>query len=128
MRKLHAFTLAAASVALLSFGANAQTVSGGDTYSQGFAAGAATQQQNSFSAFETGKQLGQAQAATGQAYQDGYAAGKAQASAETTNAFNSGYHARAVEETDTANKAFDNGFRAGATEQAHIDDHLDKFP
>lgn len=125
MNKFHTIALAALAVTGLSGAAIAQTVSGGDAYAQGFAAGAASQRQNSFDTFQTGVDAGKAQTGAGvQSFANGVAVGQAQAGADAQAAYNSGYHARAVEENDTANKAFDNGFRAGANEQAHLDDEF----
>jgi hypothetical protein len=124
MKKLHTITLIAASAALLSIGSSmAQTVSGGDAYAQGYAAGAAAQKQNSFSAFDNGVQAGQTQqSATDQAYNNGYqAALAAKGSTDAEQAYNNGYSDRAAEDTDSYNRDFDFGFREGAHDQARDD-------
>jgi hypothetical protein len=129
MIKLHVLTLAAASAALLTIGSGAaiaQTVSdGSNSYSQGYADGAAAQKQNTLNAFQSGmaaSQTDKAPAVATQSFNNGYQAGQAQASADMQNAYNNGYHDRAVEQNDSSNHAFDNGFRAGADKQAHLDD------
>jgi hypothetical protein len=129
MKKFHTLTLIAASAAFLSIGsgiAMAQTVSGGDAYAQGYAAGAAAQHQNNFNAFDTGVQAGQTQqSTTDQAYNNGYqAALAAKGGNDADQAYNNGYNDRAAEDTDTYNRAFDFGFREGAHDQARDDADL----
>ena len=74
-----------ASAALFSLGcgaAIAQNVSGGDPYTQGYAAGASAKERNSFDAFDNGYRAGQtaqntiqSQTDSAQAYDQGYEAG-----------------------------------------------------
>ena len=101
--------------------AQAQTVSGGDAYAQGYAAGAAAKEQNNFDAFQNGASQTQ-QAAQAQAFNNGVAIGAAQSQAQSSNsqqAYNNGYQDRVSEEN--TNHAYDNGFRAGAAAQADAD-------
>lgn len=131
MKRIHAIALVAAGAAFLSFGgaaAVAQTVSGGDPYTQGYAAGASAKEQNNFGAFDRGYRAGQAaqtdvdgQVASTQAYNSGYQAGAAQANAAREQAYNEGYQNRAQEDRSTTTHAFDNGFDAGAYRQARDD-------
>lgn len=76
MRKVHVIALAAATALGVGSGvAVAQTVSSGNPYEQGFAAGASAKEQNSFNAFDSGYRAGEtaqsnseSQAANTQAY------------------------------------------------------------
>lgn len=129
MKRIHAIALAAASAALFGIGtAAAQTVSGGDPYNQGYAAGASAKERNNFSAFDSGYRAGQVdqnsadtQAANAQSYNNGYQAGLAQANRNTQQAYNEGYDSRADQDRSTSARAFDNGFDAGADRQARDD-------
>ncbi len=130
MKKIHTIAVVAASAALLSIGsgiAMAQTVSGGDPYQQGYAAGASAKVRNSFNAFDSGYRAGQAtqsnadsQAATVQAYNsaeafnNGYQAGIAQANRDKQEAFNDGYQDRADWDRSVTARAIYDGFDAGA--------------
>ena len=123
--------LVAASTAFFGFGTSAvaQTVSDGDSYQQGYAAGAAAKERNSFNAFDSGYRAGQrdqssadSQVASLQAYHNGYQAGLAQAESATTQAYNQGYENRAAQERIASARAFDEGFHAGAARQAARDD------
>jgi hypothetical protein len=125
MRNIHALALTAASAAILSLsGAAAQTVSGGDPYNQGYAAGASAKERNTLNAFDSGYRAGQATQSTVQsqsAYDMGYAAGLAQANRDRQQAFNQGYEARGLQDRRVADRAFDNGFDAGAYQRARRD-------
>jgi len=106
-----------------------QTVSGGDSYQQGYAAGASAKERNSFNAFDSGYAAGQRdqnsvdnQVASTQAYNNGYQAGLAQAESARTQAYNQGYENRAAQERIASARAFDDGFHAGAARQAARDD------
>ena len=134
MKNFHAIALAAASAALLSVGcgaAVAQTVSDGDSYQQGYAAGASAKERNSFSAFDSGYKAGQVQnnmeSATNSAlafdrgYQAGVAASTAQVNRDQQQAFNEGYTARGIQDRSIAARAFDNGYEAGVTRRAPDD-------
>ena len=124
MNRFHNITLVAASAALLAIGgtAMAQTVSGNDPYAQGFAAGAAAQRQNNFSAYDNGYLTGeQQQNANTQSYNNGYQAGLAQSNTDKSLAYNNGYQDRAAQDSNANDRAFDNGFRMGADEQARND-------
>jgi hypothetical protein len=123
MKRIHAIALTAAGAAAfcLSPGiAVAQTVSGGNPYSQGYAAGASAKQENSFDTFEKGYKAGQTQSdlqsrSTGtEAYDQGYEAGIARANRERQQAYNQGYEARGWQDRRMAGRAYDNGFDAGA--------------
>ena len=127
MKRLHAIALTAASAALLSFGtaAMAQTVSGGDPYAQGYAAGASAKERNTLNAFDSGYNAGQAaqsnlqtQSANGAAYDRGYEAGLAQANRQRDLAYNEGYQARLRQDQDMADRAFEDGFDAGASRRS----------
>jgi hypothetical protein len=124
MKKIHAIALAAASTAILSIGSGvavAQTVSGGDAYQQGYAAGASAKERNSFNAFDSGYKAAEATEsnADGQSYNNGYQAGVAQATKDKQEAYNTGYQDRADwDRTVIAAHAYDDGFNAGAYEQA----------
>jgi len=121
MRKIHALALSAASAAILSIGcgvAVAQTVSGADPYTQGYAAGASAKERNTLNAFDSGYKAGhQAQSSVQsdsvRAFDQGYAAGVAQADKNRQEAYNQGYDARSREDRRVAERAFDNGFDAG---------------
>jgi hypothetical protein len=101
MRNIRTLALTAASAAILSLSsATAQTVSGGDSYNQGYAAGASAKERNTLNAFDSGYQAGQAaqdsvpsRSASTEAYDKGYAAGLAQANRDQQQAFNQGYEA-----------------------------------
>ena len=131
MKKFHVIALVAASTTFFTFGtgAVAQTVSGGDSYQQGYAAGASAKERNSFDAFASGYSAGQRdqssvdkQSAGTQAYNDGYQAGLARAESARTQAFNQGYENRAAQERIASARAFENGFDAGAARQAARDE------
>jgi len=117
MRKIHALALSAASAAILSIGcgvAVAQTVSGADPYTQGYAAGASAKERNTLNAFDSGYKAGQqaqssVQSDSVRAFDQGYAAGVAQADKNRQEAYNQGYG----EDRRVAERAFDNGFDAG---------------
>jgi hypothetical protein len=123
MNRIHAIALIAAGAATfgLSGGvATAQTVSGADPYSQGYAAGASAKQENNFDTFERGYSAGKTQAdvqhgsTSADAYSQGYAAGMARADRDQQQAYNQGYAARGWEDRRMADRAYDNGFDAGA--------------
>jgi len=124
MKKIHTIAVVAASAALLSIGsgiAMAQTVSGGDPYQQGYAAGASAKEQNSFSAFDSGYRAGEATqsnadspAATAQAYSNGFQAGVVQANRDKQEAYNDGYQDRVDWDRSATARAFDDGFAARA--------------
>ena len=123
MKKVHALALTLASAAILSLNsaAMAQNVSGGDSYNQGYAAGASAKERNTLNAFDSGYQAGQKaqntlqdRSASANAYDQGYAAGIAQANRDQQQAFNQGYEARGLADRRVADRAFDNGFDAGA--------------
>ncbi|HEX4104873.1 MAG TPA: hypothetical protein VHX92_01455 [Rhizomicrobium sp.] len=125
MKKIHAIALAAASAALFSLGnevAVAQTVSGGDPYQQGYAAGASAKERNSFNAFDSGyrsAEANQSNAVGTEAYNDGYQAGIAQANRDKQEAYNTGYQDRADwDRSVTTARAYENGYDAGAYQQA----------
>jgi hypothetical protein len=134
MKRIHVIALVAAG-AFVSFGpsAVAQTVSDGDSYQQGYAAGASAKERNSFDAFDNGYRAGKtaqsstdSQIASTQAFNNGYEAGKAQAEQEKNQAYNDGYQSRAAQERVASARAFDDGYDAGAARQAARDDAL--FP
>lgn len=138
MKHMHAITLAAASIGLLALGAgvaSAQTVSGGDPYQQGYAAGAAAQEKNSLNtysqAYQDGEQAAKDKLASQQAYNNGYQAGLAQsnqanqtAQQDTQMAYNQGAEDQAKLDAERADRAFDNGYDTGASHQAREDDAL----
>lgn len=134
MKKIHTVALIAASAAFLGLGignALAQNVSGADPYQQGYAAGASAKERNSFSAFDSGYRAGQtdptnadAQAASAQAYNNGYQAGLARSDQATRQAYNEGYQSRAAEDRNMTARAFDNGYDAGASRQVRYDDEF----
>jgi hypothetical protein len=138
MKHIHAITLAAASVSLLALGsgmASAQTVSGGDAYQQGYAAGAAAQEKNTLNtysqAYQEGEQAAKDKLATQQAYNEGYQAGLTQskqadqsAQQDTQMAYNQGAEDQAKLDAERADRAFDNGYDTGAAHQARADDAL----
>lgn len=101
MKQMRVIAWAAAGAALLalSTGAMAQAVSGGDAYQQGYAAGAAERNSNSFNtynqAYQAGEQAAQNQTAAQQVYNNGYQAGLAQSSQNNQQAYNNGYQNRA---------------------------------
>jgi len=132
MERLHAIALGAAAILSLGGGAAvAQNVSSGDTYQQGFAAGASVKERNSFEAFDKGYQAGQVQnnmqtattsaLAFDKGYQAGVAAGAAQANRDQQQAYNEGYTARGIQDRSIAARAFDNGYEAGVTRRAPDD-------
>jgi hypothetical protein len=127
MKKFHTFALAAAVFLSIGGVAMAQTVSGGDTYQQGYAAGAAAQKQNNFNTFDTGVQAGQTQqSTTDQAYNNGYQAGLAKNNADSTEqaknqSYSDGYNDGAVDGTRAGYGSFADGFRAGRDEQIQLD-------
>jgi hypothetical protein len=129
MKNVHVIALAAATVlGLGSAVAVAQTVSGGNPYEQGYAAGASATEQNSFNAFDGGYRAGEtaqsnaeSQTASAQAYNKGYEAGIAQANRDREQAYNEGYENRAQQDQSVTARAFDNGFDAGAYRQARND-------
>ena len=122
MKKNRAIALTAASAAILSlsFGVSmAQTVSGGDPYTQGYAAGASAKERNTLNAFDSGYKAGQQVQSSLQTdslhgFDQGYAAGVAQADKNRQEAYNQGYEARSREEQRVAEQAFENGFDAGS--------------
>jgi len=131
MKYVHAIALTAASAAFfLGCGAaTAQTVSAADPYEQGYAAGAATKERNSFEAFDKGYQAGQTQTNmqtatnSAQAYNNGYQAGVAasadRAVTDRQQAFNQGYEARRQQDARIADRAFDDGYNAGASRRSY---------
>ena len=130
MKRMHALVLTAASAALLSFGgiAVAQTVSGADPYSQGYAAGASAKERNTLNAFDSGYNAGQAaqgtvqtQLASKDAYDRGYEAGLAQANRQRDLAYNEGYQTRLRQDREMADRAFEDGFDAGAYRRSRAD-------
>jgi hypothetical protein len=128
MKKIRAIAVVSISATFLGLGggvAMAQTVSGGNPYNQGFAAGASEKEQNSFNAFDSGYRTGEAvqssadsQVASAQAYNNGYQAGVAQANRAREQTYNEGYEDRAQQDQGVTARAFDNGFDAGAYRQA----------
>ena len=107
----------------------AQTVSGADPYQQGYAAGASAKERNSFNAFDSGFRAGEAirsntdsQAASAEAFNNGFQTGIAQANRDKQEAYNDGYQDRADwDRSVTTARAYDDGFHAGAYRQARND-------
>ena len=134
MKTIHAIVLASAALLAMSGAAMAQTVSDGDAYQQGYAAGAAAQKGNSFDtysqAYDAGKEAEQGKlAADQQAFNDGYLAGMAQADKTAQNqavqqdtqlAYNQGYQDRAQQDQDKADRAFDYGYNAARNDDDRI--------
>jgi len=120
MKRIHAIALGTALFGLSCGVAWAQTVSGGNPYEQGYAAGVAAKQQNSFEAFDNGYQAGKVQSdaqtrtTSTDAYAQGYQAGLARANRDREQAFNEGYETRGEQDRRVAARAYDNGFDAGA--------------
>jgi hypothetical protein len=131
MNRIHAIALTGAAIFSLSCGvAGAQTVSGANPYSQGYAAGASAKQENSFDTFERGYKAGQIQSdaqsqSSADAYSQGYEAGLARANRDQQQAFHQGYEARGMEDRRMADRAYDHGYDAGAYQRSR--DGLD-FP
>ena len=131
MKEIHTIAVVTASAALLSIGggvAMAQTVSGGDPYQQGYAAGATAKERNSFNSFDSGYRAGEAtqsntdsQAVSAEAYNNGYQAGIAQANGDKQEAYNDGYQDRTDWDRTATARAFRNGYEAGAAQQARED-------
>ena len=133
MKHIRAITLAAASAALLGLGtsiAAAQTVSNGDEYQQGFAAGAAAKDQNSFSTYDQAYQAGQQaaqekQRAFAKGYEEGLAladksAQEQAAQQDSQLAYNEGAREQAARDADSAGRAFDQGYNAAENDDAKL--------
>ena len=131
MKRIRTIALTATGAAILSLScgvAAAQTVSGGNPYQQGYAAGASAKERNTLNAFDSGYNAGQAaqsnvqtQSASAEAYNKGYEAGLAQANRQRDLAYNEGYQARLRQDRDVANRAFEDGFDAGAYRRSRTD-------
>jgi hypothetical protein len=128
MNKMHAIALAAASAAFLGMSSStvaAQNVSDGDSYQQGYAAGASAKEQNNLNSYDSGYKAGQAaqtniesQVAGTQAYSNGYQAGLAQAQRDREEAYNEGYQDRAQSDRTMTARAYDNSDDARAYRRA----------